>query len=162
MENHLLNSWKKPEEADSSSNKVTVLASDVYPFRKSHIFFEKIIPSTVIKDGSAYEIIFLDSSMYIDGFVITTYTKEDTINSINLFGEHPNCDLDTNAFCFPDYKKGSPLNTESLSLLLKNFQTYYLDSAYFIPGEDLLKYKKVNSIYIRFNEGDDNGEKERT
>lgn len=154
MENRILNFWKKQEVVDSHLDNYTVLEHNIYPFRKEHIFICTIIPDTVVKDGSAYEIIHLNQSMHLKGFLITTYLKEDQIITINLFGEHPNCNLDTNAYCLPEYKKGMTFNKETLSLLLKNFKCYYLDTAYFIPGKNLLEYKKVPSIYIRFNQGE--------
>jgi hypothetical protein len=148
MELNTLNFSKKPEE-------VKVLKSNVYPFRKDHIYIGRIIPTRVIKDRCVFEITYLDESLFIEGFTITTYLKEDQIRLVNLFGEHPNCDLNTNEFCWAKSKNGVVLDQRSLSTLLENLQTYYLDDAYFIPGENLLRYKKVKSISIQLNEGED-------
>jgi hypothetical protein len=155
MDNLISNFWKRQEAVDFQEYKS--LEYDVYPFRKDHIFICHIIPETVIKGGAAYKITYLDRSLHLKGFSITTYLKEDKITTVNVFGEHPNTDLNTNAYCLPEYKKGMILNEQSLALLLKNLKCYYLDSAYFIPGNNLLEYKKVASIFIRFNEGEQDG-----
>lgn len=154
MENRISNFWKKQEVVESHLDNYILLEHNIHPFRKEHIFICEIVPNTVVRNESAYEITYLDRSLHLKGFVITTYLKEDQIATINLFGEHPNSNLDTNAYCLPEYKKGMTFNEKSLSLLLKNLKCYYLDSAYFIPGKNLLEYKKIPSIYIRFNQGE--------
>ena len=139
MDLNTLNFLKKPEE-------VKVL--------KNNIYIGKIIPTRVIKDRRIFEIIFLDESMFLEGFAVTTFLKEDEITSISLFGEHPNCDSDTTIYCWPESKKGMCLDQNSLSIILQNLQTYYLDNAYFIPGKNLLEYKELKSISIQLNEGE--------
>lgn len=129
----------------------SVLKNHSYPYRKTHLFIGKIHPDVVIKDRNAFEITFLDESLVLQGFAITTYTKDHQISCINLFGDHPNCDPDTNTYCLPDEKIGMKLNETSLSLLIKNFKTYYLDSAYFIPHNKDLEYTKLQSISVQFN-----------
>lgn len=131
-----------------------VIANETHPFRKNHFYFETIIPTTIVKDKNAYEITYIDPSMYINGFVITTFTKDDVIVCINVFGEHPNADPTTNAFCLPKHKQGKKLNKASLSLLRSNLKTYYYDSAYFIPEKKLIEYKKLKSMYIQLNQGE--------
>lgn len=147
MENSMLSYSKKPEELEGFS----VLEHHSYPYRKTHLFIGKIYPDMVIKDRSAFEITFLDESLVLNGFAITTYTKDNKISCINLFGDHPNCDPDTNAYCLPDQKIGMNLDSKSISLLMQNFRTYYLDSAYFIPERKDLEYRKLHSISIQFN-----------
>lgn len=142
-----LNFSKKPEE-------VKVLKTKSHPFRKNHIYIGKIKPNRMIRDRCAYEITYLDEKLILDGFYITTYTKDDQITSINLFGEHPNCDLNTNIYCWPKMQKGLPLNQETLHMILTNLKTYYLDDAYFMPEGASALYKKLDSISIRLNKGD--------
>lgn len=147
MAKNTLNFLKKLEEPDG----FTVLENHSYPYRKTYLYVGKIFPDIVIKDRNAYEIVFIDESFILQGFTITTYTEENKISCINLFGDHPNCDPNTNAYCLPEAKVGMKLDENTLSLLMKNFKTYYLDSAYFIPQEKDLKYKKLQSISIQFN-----------
>jgi hypothetical protein len=130
---------------------LAVLAHKSYPFRKTYLFIGNITPTTVIKDRNAYEITFIDDCLTIKGFSITTYTTEDKIMCINLFGEHPNCDPDTNVYCLPEEKVGRELNELNFNLLLTNLKTYYLDCAYFVPDKKDLEYKKLQSISIQFN-----------
>jgi hypothetical protein len=148
MVKNMLSSLKKPAEAK------VILASQVYPFRKNHIFLVKIVPDTIIKNKNAYEIDHLDESMIIDGFSITTFTEENIITTINVFGEHPNVDPDTTSYCIPNQKKGMKLNDETLSLIRTNLRTYYYDSAYFIPTMKQVSYRKLKSMYIQLNEGE--------
>ncbi len=155
MVNRILNFWKKQEVVDTPLENYIVLEHNEHPFRKEHIFICKIIPTNVIKSGCAFEITHLDRSMHLKGFTITTYTKQDIITTVNLFGEHPNCDSNTNAYCLSENKKTMTFNEKSLSLLLSNFKCYYLDDCYFTPGKHLVDYKKISSINIRFNQGDD-------
>lgn len=142
-----LNFSKKPEE-------VKVIKSNVHPFRKTHIYIGRITPTRAIKDGCVYELTYVDESMVLQGFIITTYSKSDTIISINLFGEHPNCNIDTNTYCWSKEKKGLTLDQDTLSMMITNFKTYYLDDAYFTPGSSLIEYKKLDSISIQLNKGE--------
>jgi hypothetical protein len=147
------NFLKKPEEVNPEE-KFVIIESKVYPYRKNHIFLGKIIPNTVIKDKNAYEIEHLDESLIIDGFSVTTFTQDDIITCINVFGEHPNVDQNTTRYCIPENKQGMKLNEQTLSLILSNLRTYYYDSAYFIPTQKQVRYKKLKSIYIQLNEGE--------
>jgi hypothetical protein len=108
----------------------------------------------MIKDRCVYEIIRIDESMILDGFIITTAMKDDQIIAINLIGEHPNSDTDTNTYCWPASKKGMTLHQGSLDIMMVNFKTYYLDDSYFTPGTGLVEYKKLNSMSIQLNKGD--------
>jgi len=131
-----------------------ILGNDSYPFRKSHVFIEPIIPTIVIKNKNAFEITYIDESLHLNGFVITTFTQNLIVTCINLLGEHPNADPNTNVYCLPEYKQQKKLDESFLSLLVKNFKTYYYDSAYFIPDTKLVDYRKLKSIYIQLNGGD--------
>ena len=144
---------KKPAEVDSKE-KFIIIENKVKPFRKTHIFLGRIIPSTIIKDKNAYEITYIDESLYIEGYAITTYTEGNIVTTINLFGEHPNNDPNTNTYCLPDHKKGMKLDESFLTLLLSNFKTYYYDDAYFIPDRKLVDYKKLKTMYIQLNQGE--------
>jgi hypothetical protein len=155
MVKRMWNLSKKPGVA-KPEDRFIVIENEVEPFRKTHIFLGKIIPTTIIKDKNAYEITHIDESLYLEGFAITTYTEENIITCINLFGEHPNNDPNTNTYCLPDHKKGMKLDESFLSLLATNFQTYYYDSAYFIPDRKLVDYKKLKTMYIQLNQGDGN------
>jgi len=147
MDLDTLNFLKKPEE-------VKVIKSNVYPFRKTHIYIGKITPTRAIQNRCIFELTHVDESMILEGFIITTYLKEDQIISINVFGDHPNCNTDTNTYCWPDHKKGLVLDQDSLSMMITNFKTYYLDDCYFTPGPGLIHYKKLNSMSIHLNKGD--------
>lgn len=147
MDKNTLNYSKKPAELEGFA----VLENASYPQRKTHLYIGKIYPNMVIKERNAYSILFLDESLILQGFAITTYTENNQICCINLFGDHPNCDPDTNAYCLPEAKVGMKLDPITLSLLMKNFQTYYLDSAYFVPDSKDLEYEKLQSISIQFN-----------
>lgn len=147
MERNTLNFLKKQAVPEG----FVVLENNSYPYRKTLLFIGKIFPDIVIKDRNAFEITFIDESLVLQGFAITTYTESNKISCINLFGDHPNCDPDTNTYCLPDEKKGMKLDETTLSLLLKNIKTYYLDSAYFVPQGKDLQYKKLQSISIQFN-----------
>lgn len=148
MEKSISNFSKKPGELEG----LTVLENHSYPYRKTHLFIGKIIPDMVIKNRNAYEITFVDESLILQGFTISTYTEDNQIACINLFGDHPNCDPDTNAYCLPDAKLGMELNSVTFNLLMKNFQTYYLDSAYFVPDSKDLEYRPLQSISVQFNQ----------
>ena len=148
MEKSTLNYSKKPGELEG----LTVLENHSYPYRKTHLFVGKIFPDMIIKDRTAYEITFIDESLVLQGFTITTYTEDNKIACINLFGDHPNCDPDTNTYCLPDAKVGMEFNSGILNLLMQNFKTYYLDSAYFVPDSKDLEYRKLQSISIQFNQ----------
>jgi hypothetical protein len=150
MVKSMLNFLRKQAEAKN----IITLESKTYPFRKNHIFLEKIIPNTVIKNKNAYEIEFLDESLIIDGFSITTFTKEKIIACINVFGEHPNVNPNTTAFCLPEHKKAMKLDEETLFIIMTNLRSYYYDHAYFIPTEKQVRYKLLNSIYIQLNKGE--------
>ena len=119
-----------------------------------HFFFEKIIPTTVVKDRNAYEIVKIDESLHIDGFVITTFTKNNNVTCINVFGEHPNVNSDNNEYCLPEHKKGRPLNDAFLSLINTNIRTYYYDNAYFIPDNKSVQIKKLKSMFVQLNQGE--------
>jgi hypothetical protein len=147
MEDSILNYSKKPGELEGFS----LLENKSYPHRKTHLFIGIIYPDMVIKDRNAYQITFIDESLTLQGFAITTYTEDNKISCINLFGDHPNCDPDTNAYCLPNQKVGMDLNNQTLSLLMQNFKTYYLDSAYFVPDSKDLEYEQLQSISIQFN-----------
>jgi hypothetical protein len=131
-----------------------LLHNDVYPFRKTHIYLQQIIPTTIVKNKNAFEIIYINESMWLNGFSITTYTKDDFVMCINVFGEHPNVDPNTNTYCLAEHKKKQKLDLKFLSLLFTNLKTYYYDSAYFIPDKKLVDYKKLKSIYIQMNQGE--------
>lgn len=147
MEDNTLNFLKKQAVPEG----FTILEGMSYPYRKTILFIGKIYPDMVIKGRNAFEITSIDESLALEGFAITTYTKDNKISCINLFGDHPNCDPDTNAYCLPEDKAGMELNEATLSLLIKNFKTYYLDSAYFVPGGKDLEYRKLRSISVQFN-----------
>jgi len=147
MEKNILNFSKKLGLLEN----LTALKNETYPFRTTFIYLGQIIPDTVIKERAAFKITHLDRSLYLQGFAITTYTKQDRIYCINLFGEHPNCDPNTNAYCLPEQKKNLELSEDVLLMLIKNFKTYYLDNCYFIPQQKDLEYKKLQSINIQFN-----------
>jgi len=105
----------------------------------------------VIQQRNAFEITFIDESLILQGFAITTYGEDNQISCVNLFGDHPNCDPDTNEYCLPDAKIGMKLDTVTLSILMKNFKTYYIDSAYFVPDLKDLEYRELQSISVQFN-----------
>jgi hypothetical protein len=134
--------------------EVKVVGSTIYPFRKTHFCIGRMIPNRVVKNRCAYEIIHLSENLFLHGFAITTYLENDKIIAINLYGEHPNCDLNTNTFCWPENKQGLELNQDTLNIMLANFHTYYLDSAHFIPPEKELRYKKLDSISIQLTRGE--------
>lgn len=148
------NSLKKLAGANPK-DKFVILDNGVEPFRKTHIFLGRIIPTTIIKDKNAFEITYIDESLYIEGFAITTYTEDNIVTCVNLFGEHPNSDPNTNVYCLPDHKKGMKLDKSFLCLLITNFETYYYDSAYFIPDKKLVDYKKLKTMYIQLNQGEE-------
>ena len=147
------NLLKKPEGANPKE-KFIIIENQTEPFRKTHIFLGRIIPTTIIKDKNAYEITYIDESLYIEGYAITTYTEDNVVSCINLFGEHPNNDPNTNAYCLPDHKKYMKLDESFLTILLSNFKTYYYDSAHFIPDKKLVDYRKMKTIHIQLNGGD--------
>lgn len=144
---------KKPAEV-KPEEKFIIIENGVEPFRKTHIFLGKIIPTTIIKNKNAFEITYIDESLYLEGFAVTTYTEENVVSCINLFGEHPNSDPNTNTYCIPDHKKYMKLNESFLTILLSNFKTYYYDNAYFIPDKKLVDYKKLQTMYIQLNQGE--------
>jgi hypothetical protein len=144
---------KKPEGANPEE-KFIIIQNEAHPFRKTHIFLGRIIPTTIIKEKNAYEITYIDESLYIEGYAITTYTQDNIVSCINLFGEHPNNDGNTNTYCLPDHKKYMKLDESFLNILLSNFKTYYYDNAYFIPDRKLVDYTKMKSIHIQLNQGD--------
>jgi len=148
MEKHLLSYWKKPEQHKDSC---LVIGEDKGKelYRKTYIFIKNIIPNRVIKDKNVYEITYLDKMFNLDGFEIST--ENNKVINIRVFGFHPNCDPNTDNFCIPDFKKGVELTNKYLSLIISNIQTYYLDTCFFNPTGNQLKYKKMKSIYIQFN-----------
>ena len=157
MDIRLSNYWKKRaphKNYDYVDDPIVIWNhnSDLPLVEKAYIYEGQITPNRVVKGRSAYEITYVDPQYIINGFCVIT--QNDMVHSITIFGFHPNRDPDTNLYCMPDYKKGVKYDNVYYERLLTNIRTYYLDNCFFIPGQAKVKYRKMNSIAMQFNNGD--------
>lgn len=118
----------------------------------TYIFIRKITPKKVIKKHNVYEITYLDPVFILSGFEVTT--ENNLVKTIKVFGYHPNRDPDTHLYCLPDYKRNKIFDQKFFELIVNNIETYYLDSCFFTPLTNQLRYKKLDSIYVQFNKGE--------
>jgi hypothetical protein len=93
------------------------------------------------------EITYLDDKYDIDGFIVIT--KENKIQKILLAGIHPNCNPENNEYCLNKSIINKKLNEKNLSILIRSIGTYHFDDCYFKPSYKDLKYKELNSIFMR-------------
>lgn len=120
-------------------------------YEKHHIYIDEIIPNRIIIKKNIHKITFLDKVYFINGFDVVT--ENDKVRRVHLFGFHPNRD-DNGLYCLSEQKKNKLFTEEYFKILLSNIKTYYFDSCYFKPPSNLIKYKKMKSIYIQLNQGD--------
>lgn len=159
MDKKLSNYWRKPEQhkpVDFVDDRYVIWGyrHDLSLVEKVYIYEGQIVPNRLIKNKSAYEITYLDPLYFINGFMVIT--EQDFVKTITLFGYHPNRDPITNLYCLPDYKKGVEYNKTYFDMLMVNIKTYYLDNCFFIPGSIHIKFKKINSLYVQVNRGEEN------
>ena len=157
MDEKLSNYWKKraPHKIIEYIDESSVIWSynnNLPLVEKVHIYEGQILPNRVIQNQNVYEITYLDPLYILNGFMVIT--EQSFVKTITLFGYHPNRDPETNLYCLPDYKKGVIYNEQYFDMLLTNIKTYYLDNCFFIPGKTQVTYKKLQSVYMKFNKGD--------
>ncbi len=161
MVKNMSNYWKRPEQ----HNKVFDYVKDRediksfyrdLPFtQESYIYKGQITPDTMIKEKEAYEITMIHPLLIINGLCITV--ENGRVLYVNLFGIHPNKDPNTGAFCLPEYKLKVNFTEKYFHNLIKTIKTYYLDNSFITPPSKYVTYKKLKSVYIQLNQGDDNG-----
>ncbi len=125
------------------------------PFIQEYYKYEgQIFPDTMIKEKQAYEIIEIHPLLVILGFVVMV--ENNLVQHVILKGIHPNRDPDTLMFCLPKHKLNKKFTEDYFDNLITTVKTYYLDNAFMIPQEPkYVKYKKLKSMYIQLNKGDD-------
>lgn len=148
MGNLLSNFLKKPEQL-KSKHIVVGSPTECKLYKQTHIYIQKIIPNRIVMDKNVYEITYLDKMYHLGGFQIET--ENNRVFNVRLFGFHPNCNLETNEYCIPDFKKGCQLTDGYIRGITTNIQTYYFDACYFKPIKRNLRYRKLKSIYIQMN-----------
>jgi len=125
---------------------------------KTFLYEGLIIPNRMIKDRVAYKITNVNPMYYIHGFMIKTARgdgqKHDYVESINLFGHHPNRKSDTGVYCMPDYKKGVPYDMSYFQRLITNIKTHYLDDCFHTPNKMYMDYERMKSIAMQINQGE--------
>ena len=137
MEENSLDYLKKPQ---LHKNEYIVIGN-------FHIFCFTIIPDKIMENRKLSEITYLDDKYDIDGFIVIT--KENKIQKILLAGVHPNCNPENNEYCLNKSIINKKLNEKNLSILIRSIGTYHFDDCYFKPSYKDLKYKELNSIFMR-------------
>jgi len=122
---------------------------------ETYIYEGQITPNRMIKNKELYEIIYLDPFWVLSGFAVTL--ENGKMERITIFGHHPNKDWKTGLYCMPERKIGLEFNRSYFNILLMNLKTYYLDNCHSEPFSSQVTYKKLKSMYIQLNQGDDNG-----
>lgn len=153
MAKHSWNYWKKqappkrkPMNYVDDPYVIKSYGTDLDITEKYHIHEGIIIPNRVIEKGHAYEITQISEILYINGFLVIT--ENDLVQTVILFGHHPNRDPETYQYCMPDHKKGVVYNTTYYSRLLINIKTYYLNDCFFVPSKKDLAYKRLASFTV--------------
>jgi hypothetical protein len=153
----LLSYWKKRAPREFIEDRTTIWGNnpDLPAVEAAHIYEGVIVPNRMIRNKNVYEIVHIDELYHIHGFVVIT--ENDMVKNIVLFGYHPNRDPDTHLYCLPERKKNVKFDQGYFDMLLQNIKTYYLDDCFYMPGKHQVKYKKLKSLYIQMNEGENNG-----
>lgn len=133
------------------NSPIRIVCGSTVLYEKHHIYIGEIIPNRVLKNKNVYEITFLDKVYFIEGFDVVTENQQ--VRRVYLYGFHPNRD-DSGLYCLPDEKKNQIFSETYFNMLIANIKTYYLDSCFFKPPSNLIKYKKMQSMYVQLNQGE--------
>jgi hypothetical protein len=133
------------------NSPIRIVCGNSELYEKHHIYIGKIIPNRVLKNKNVYEITFLDKVYFIEGFDVVTENQQ--VRRVYLYGFHPNRD-DNGLYCLPDEKKNQIFSQNYFNMLIANIKTYYFDSCFFKPPSNLIKYKKLKSMYVQLNRGE--------
>lgn len=110
------------------------------------IYIGDLVPTRIIENHEVFKIIKIDPVLIMNGFIIKLENL--MVKQVHILGIHPNCDTDTDVFCLPDDKLNVKFDEGYFIMLLQTLKTYYLDSFYFRPLNNMIRYEKLQSIYI--------------
>ena len=111
---------------------------------------KKLFQTELLK-RKMFFIVYLNPVYFINGFDVVT--ENDKVRHVYLFGFHPNRD-DNGLYCLPDEKKNQIFSERYFNMLIANIKTYYFDSCFFKPPSNLIKFKKMQSMYVQLNQGE--------
>ena len=129
--------------------------SDLPLVEEIYIYEGQITPNRMIIDKQLYEIVRLDQLWVLSGFAVTL--ENGKMERITIFGHHPNKDWKTGLYCMPERKIGLEFNKTYFDMLMMNIKTYYLNDCHTVPYPSQVTYRKLKSMYIQLNQGDDDG-----
>lgn len=96
-----------------------------------------VVPTHMVRNEKTYELIHVDDSYIIDGFIINYFMNSNIpkVTSISIFGGmHPNADRNTRIFCVPEYMKYKELNKIYMNDVRKMMQIWNLDNCHYVPN----------------------------
>jgi len=122
------------------------------PIEQPFIFNDIVIPDRIIWKKEVYEITYLHPMYHINCIMVIAF--ENKIVNVIFSGFHPNKDVKTCNYCMSESIKNSEPTPDTFKRLITNIKTYYYDACYYYLDKKYIEYKKIDSIYMQFNQGD--------
>lgn len=122
-----------------------------------HHYFGDIIPKFLMEAGTPKHIKYLNPQFILKGLKIRTVNNK--VMDANVYGYHPNCDINTGKMCLREDELGCEImDIHSFSkLLINRLETYYYDDCHWRLEDKDLKTEPVDGfmkIDVNFTKGE--------